>query len=160
MAGCCSSPFTFYRGSAAVMAADLSATPASGIHVQACGDAHLMNFGRFATPERQLVFDINDLDKTLRAPWEWDVKRLVASFVLAARSNGLSDSEGRVAATTCAHSYRQHMRDFAAMDVLDTWYARILLSDILATREFVGLFPTGTGTLAILTGTTHYVPMA
>ena len=88
-------PFTFYRGSAGVMAADLAHTPATGIHVQACGDAHLMNFGGFATPERQLIFDVNDLDETLPAPWEWDVKRLVASFVLAARSNGLSDRDGR-----------------------------------------------------------------
>src|SRR5262249_35919491 len=81
------SPFPFYRGSAAVMAADLAHTPATGIRVQACGDCHLMNFGGFATPERRLIFDINDLDETLPAPWEWDVKRLVASFVLAARSN-------------------------------------------------------------------------
>ena len=86
------SPFTFYRGSAGVMAADLAVTPASGVRVQSCGDAHLLNFGGFATPERRLVFDINDLDETLPAPWEWDVKRLVTSFVLAARSNGLSDS--------------------------------------------------------------------
>ena len=78
-------PFTFYRGSAGVMAADLACTPVTGIHVQACGDAHLLNFGGFATPERRLLFDINDLDETLPAPWEWDVKRLVASFVLAAR---------------------------------------------------------------------------
>lgn len=92
------SPFTFYRGSAGVMAADLAETPASGIHVQVCGDCHLMNFGGFATPERRLIFDINDLDETLPAPWEWDVKRLVASFVLAARSNGLTDANGRDAA--------------------------------------------------------------
>ena len=126
------SPFTFYRGSATVMAADLAGTPASGVHVQACGDAHLMNFGGFATPERQLVFDINDLDETLPAPWEWDVKRLVASFVLAARSNGLSDLVGRDAATACARSYRQHMSDYATMDVIDIWYARILARDVLA----------------------------
>ena len=113
------SPFTFYRGSAGVMAADLARTPVSGINVQVCGDCHLMNFGGFATPERRLIFDINDLDETLPAPWEWDVKRLVASFVLAARSNGLSDANGRDAAVTCARSYRQKMRDFAAMDVLD-----------------------------------------
>jgi hypothetical protein len=80
------SPFTFYRGSAAIMAADLARTPESGIQVQVCGDCHLMNFGGFATPERRLIFDINDLDETLPAPWEWDVKRLVASFVLAARA--------------------------------------------------------------------------
>ena len=113
------SPFTFYRGSAGVMAADLTHTPVSGIKVQVCGDCHLMNFGGFATPERRLIFDNNDLDETLPAPWEWDVKRLVASFVLAARSNGLSDANGRDAAVACARSYRQKMRDFAAMDVLD-----------------------------------------
>ena len=126
------SPFTFYRGSAGVMAADLAETPATGIHVQVCGDAHLMNFGGFATPERRLLFDINDLDETLPAPWEWDVKRLVASFVLAARSNGLSDTNGRDAAVACARSYRRKMRDFAAMDVLDIWYARLDDSDFLA----------------------------
>jgi uncharacterized protein (DUF2252 family) len=126
------SPFTFYRGSAAVMAADLARTPVSGIHVQVCGDCHLMNFGGFATPERRLIFDINDLDETLPAPWEWDVKRLVASFVLAARANGLSDASGRDAAVACARSYRRKMRDFAAMDVLDVWYARLDDSDFLA----------------------------
>src|SRR5215467_4432449 len=126
------SPFTFYRGSAGVMAADLAHTPVSGIHVQVCGDCHLMNFGGFATPERRLIFDINDLDETLPAPWEWDVKRLVASFVLAARSNGLSDVNGRDAAIACARSYRRKMRDFAAMDVLDVWYARLDDTDVLA----------------------------
>jgi uncharacterized protein (DUF2252 family) len=126
------SPFTFYRGSAGVMAADLAHTPVSGIHVQVCGDCHLMNFGGFATPERRLIFDINDLDETLPAPWEWDVKRLVASFVLAARSNGLSDADGRDAAIACARSYRRKMRDFTAMDVLDVWYARLDESDVLA----------------------------
>jgi uncharacterized protein (DUF2252 family) len=126
------SPFTFYRGSAGVMAADLAHTPVSGINVQVCGDCHLMNFGGFATPERRLIFDINDLDETLPAPWEWDVKRLVASFVLAARSNGLSDADGRDAAIACARSYRRKMRDFTAMDVLDVWYARLDESDVLA----------------------------
>ncbi len=126
------SPFTFYRGSAGVMAADLAGMPVTGIHVQACGDAHLLNFGGFATPERRLLFDINDLDETLPAPWEWDVKRLVASFVLAARANGLSDDDGRDAAITCARSYRKQMRNFADMDVLDTWYARLDEADFLA----------------------------
>jgi uncharacterized protein (DUF2252 family) len=126
------SPFTFYRGSAAVMAADLAHTPTTGIHVQACGDCHLMNFGGFATPERRLVLDVNDLDETLPAPWEWDVKRLVASFVLAARSNGLSDKVGRSAAVACARSYRRQMRSFADMDVLEIWYARFDDSDFLA----------------------------
>ena len=126
------SPFAFYRGSAAVMAADLAGTPACGVHAQACGDAHLMNFGGFATPERRLAFDINDLDETLPAPWEWDVKRLAASFVVAARSNGLSDVVGRDAAATCEHSYRKHMSDYATMDVVDIWYARISARDVLA----------------------------
>ena len=126
------SPFTYYRGSAGVMATDLARTPVSGINVQVCGDCHLMNFGGFATPERRLIFDINDLDETLPAPWEWDVKRLVASFVLAARSNGLSDANGRDAAVACACSYRRKMRDFAAMDVLDVWYARLDDTDVLA----------------------------
>jgi uncharacterized protein (DUF2252 family) len=126
------SPFTFYRGSAGVMAADLARTPVSGIHVQVCGDCHLLNFGGFATPERRLIFDINDLDETLPAPWEWDLKRLAASFVLAARANGLSDAQGRDAATACARSYRRKMRDFAAMDVLDVWYARLDDSAFLA----------------------------
>jgi hypothetical protein len=119
------SPFTFYRGSADIIAADLSGTPATGIRVQCCGDAQLMNFGGFATPERHLVLDVNDLDETLPAPWEWDVKRPVASFVLAARCNGLSDAAGHDAAVAAARSYREHMRDFAAMDVLDIWYSRV-----------------------------------
>jgi hypothetical protein len=114
------------------MAADLAHTPVSGINVQVCGDCHLMNFGGFATPERRLIFDINDLDETLPAPWEWDVKRLAASFVLAARANGLSDAQGRDAAVACARSYRRKMRDFANMDVLDVWYARLDDTDVLA----------------------------
>jgi uncharacterized protein (DUF2252 family) len=126
------SPFTFYRGSAGIMAADLADAPATGIHVQCCGDAHLMNFGGFATPERHLVFDVNDLDETLPAPWEWDIKRLVASFVLAARSNRLSDSAGSDAAVAAASSYREHMHDFAAMDVLDIWYSRVDIPELLA----------------------------
>ena len=125
------SPFTFYRGSAAVMAADLARTPATGIHVQACGDCHLMNFGGFATPERNILFDINDFDETLPAPWEWDVKRLVASFVLAARSIGLPDSKGRDIAVACAHSYRKQLQIYAAMSPLEVWYARITLDDLV-----------------------------
>lgn len=126
-------PFTFYRGSAAVMAADLAATPSTGIHVQACGDCHLLNFGGFATPERNINFDINDFDETLPAPWEWDVKRLVASFVLAARTNGLSESAGRDAAVATARSYRERLRETAEMSPLEAWYARIGL------EEFLGL---------------------
>ena len=124
-------PFTYYRGSAGIMAADLAATPTTGVHVQACGDCHLLNFGGFATPERNIAFDINDFDETLPAPWEWDVKRLVASFVLAARSNGLSDSAGRDAAVTCARSYRERLRDVAEMSPLEAWYAHIGAEDVL-----------------------------
>ena len=125
-------PFTFYRGSAALMAADLAKTPTTGIRVQACGDCHLLNFGGFATPERNILFDINDFDETLPAPWEWDVKRLVASFVLAARSNGLSDSKGRDAAVSCARSYRKRMRKYAQMNPLDVWYARVDSDDVIS----------------------------
>src|SRR5579872_5969919 len=125
-------PFAFLRGSAAVMADDLSHTPATGVHVQACGDCHAANFGGFATPERNIVFDINDFDETSPAPWEWDVKRLVASIVLAARSVGLSDSKGRDCAETAARSYREHMREFSRMDPLRVWYANIGAEDIIA----------------------------
>ena len=124
-------PFTFYRGSAAVMAADLATTPAIGVHVQACGDCHLLNFGGFATPERSINFDITDFDETLPAPWEWDVKRLVASFVLAARSNGFSDAVGRDAAVACACSYRERLREMAEMSPLEAWYAHIGLEEFL-----------------------------
>jgi uncharacterized protein (DUF2252 family) len=125
------SPFAFYRGAAGVMAADLSATPNTGIHVQACGDCHLMNFGGFATPERNILFDINDFDETLPAPWEWDVKRLAASFVLAARSNGFSDGKGRAAAEACTRSYRKRLDAFSQTHPLDVWYARITAEDVV-----------------------------
>ncbi|MFO1056565.1 MAG: DUF2252 domain-containing protein [Dongiaceae bacterium] len=125
------SPFAFYRGSAAVMAADLAETPATGIRVQACGDCHLMNFGGFATPERNILFDINDFDETLPAPWEWDVKRLVASFVLAARSQGLPESAARDVAVACARSYRKRLREYSEMSPLEAWYARITAEDVI-----------------------------
>jgi uncharacterized protein (DUF2252 family) len=125
------SPFAFYRGSAAVHAADLSATPNSGIVVQACGDCHLMNFGGFATPERDLVFDINDFDETLPAPWEWDVKRLAASLVLAARWKGYAADVALDAVVTAVRRYRQGMRDFADMPTMDVWYSRITYADLL-----------------------------
>src|SRR5215470_9458885 len=127
------SPFAFYRGSAAVMAADLAHTPATGIRVQACGDAHLMNFGAFATPERREIFDINDFDETLPAPWEWDIKRLVTSFLIASRSNGFSEADARKTALGCVRSYRQRMIEFAQMHTLDVWYARLDLETILPT---------------------------
>jgi uncharacterized protein (DUF2252 family) len=125
------SPFAFYRGSAALMASDLAKTPNIGLNVQACGDCHLMNFGGFATPERNIIFDINDFDETSPAPWEWDVKRLVASLVLAARSIGLPDNQGRDCAETAARSYREHMREFSRMDPLRVWYATIGVEDII-----------------------------
>jgi uncharacterized protein (DUF2252 family) len=125
------SPFAFYRGAAGVMASDLARTPHTTLQVQACGDCHLMNFGGFATPERNIIFDINDFDETSPAPWEWDVKRLVASIVLAARSIGLSDSQGRDSATRAARSYREHMRKFSRMDPLRVWYANVGPEDII-----------------------------
>jgi uncharacterized protein (DUF2252 family) len=125
------SPFTYYRGAAHVMAADLATTPATGLRVQACGDCHLVNFGGFATPERNIVFDINDFDETLPAPWEWDIKRLAASFVLAARSIGLSDEDGRDAAIGAARSYRKRLAEYARMSPLEVWYARIDSEDYL-----------------------------
>jgi len=125
------SPFAFYRGAAAVMAADLASTPASGLRVQACGDAHLMNFGGFATPERNIFFDINDFDETLPAPWEWDVKRLAASIVIAAHHIDLPNSEAAKAATESVCSYRERMADYASMRALDVWYDRIDLDRVL-----------------------------
>ena len=127
------SPFTFYRGAALNMAADLASTPSTGMRVQACGDAHLCNFGAFATPERRVIFDINDLDETLPAPWEWDVKRLAASIVLASRSNGFSESNARDATLACVRSYREHMAEFSEMRVLDIWYANMELEQLRAT---------------------------
>src|SRR5580704_211772 len=125
------SPFAFYRGAAPVMAADLASTPASGLRVQACGDAHLMNFGGFATPERNIFFDINDFDETLPAPWEWDVKRLAASIVIAARHIDLPDSAGAKAATESVCSYRERIADYASMRALNVWYDRIDLDRVL-----------------------------
>jgi len=125
------SPFAFYRGSAAIMAADLAHTPSSGLRVQACGDAHLSNFGAFATPERGVIFDVNDLDETLPAPWEWDLKRLTASVVLAGRHIQLKQSESARAARTAVRSYREHMAEYAFMKALDIWYDRIDLTRLI-----------------------------
>jgi len=119
------SPFTFYRGAAAVMAADLAATPTSGLEVQMCGDAHLSNFGVFAAPDRRLVFDLNDFDETLPGPWEWDLKRLAASFEIAARDNGFKRRERRSAVETLTRTYRESIREFAKMRNLEIWYARL-----------------------------------
>ena len=109
------SPFTFYRGTALNMASDLAATPNTGVRTHLCGDCHLMNFGAFATPERRMIFDINDFDETLHGPWEWDLKRLAASFVLAARSNGFAAADQRSAAMACVRSYRERIRAYAKM---------------------------------------------
>ncbi|POA76002.1 DUF2252 domain-containing protein [Pseudomonas sp. DP16D-R1] len=119
------SPFTFLRGSAGLMAHDLATTPTTGIQVQACGDCHLMNFGLFATPERNLIFDINDFDETLPAPWEWDVKRLAISFAVAARDNRLSDKDARAIAVESVRAYRERLRKFSKMSPLDVWYDRL-----------------------------------
>src|SRR5262249_4022141 len=119
------SPLAFYRGAALNMAADLAASPATGLRVQACGDCHLLNFGAFATPERRMVFDINDFDETLPAPWEWDLKRLATSFVLACRDNRLRGDLARESALACVRSYREHMAEYGQLRVLDVWYARI-----------------------------------
>jgi uncharacterized protein (DUF2252 family) len=119
------SPFAFYRGAVAIMAADLANTPTSGIYVQSCGDCHLMNFGGFATPERRHVFDINDFDETLPAPWEWDVKRLATSIVIAGRHNGFKKTDTLKGAIRCVQSYREHLQAFAELDVLCTWYEQL-----------------------------------
>jgi uncharacterized protein (DUF2252 family) len=119
------SAFTFYRGAAAIMAADLAAAPDSGLRVQLCGDAHLSNFGVFQAPDRRLVFDINDFDETLPGPFEWDVKRLAASVVIGARDRGFGEAEGGGAALAAANTYRSAMTGFAAMKELDVWYARL-----------------------------------
>src|SRR4051794_29064181 len=116
------SPFTFYRGAAMLMAEDLAATPRSGLSVQCCGDAHLSNFGVFASPERRLVFDINDFDETLPGPWEWDVKRLAVSMLIAARDNGYKRKEQDAIVLATVQASREAMREFAAMKNLEVWY--------------------------------------
>jgi uncharacterized protein (DUF2252 family) len=126
------SPFTFYRGAALPMASDLSRTPVSGLAVQACGDAHLSNFGIFGSAERLLVFDVNDFDETTPGPWEWDVKRLAASMEVAARGNGFGGKDRREIVTATVTSYRQAMRDFAKMTNLEVWYAHADLDQLRA----------------------------
>jgi uncharacterized protein (DUF2252 family) len=129
------SPFTFFRGAAAVMAADLASTPVSGFRVQTCGDAHLSNFGAFAAPDRRLVFDLNDFDETLPGPWEWDVKRLVAGFALAGRDLGLKRSERSAALLASVRSYREAMREFAGQGNLAVWYARLDVEESMGRVE-------------------------
>ena len=126
------SPFTFFRGAAAIMAMDLAGTPDSGVQVQACGDAHLSNFGVFAAPDRRLVVDVNDFDETLPGPWEWDVKRLAASFEIAGRDRDFTAKETRAAVVRAVRSYREGMRELASMGNLDVWYARLDVETLLA----------------------------
>jgi uncharacterized protein (DUF2252 family) len=124
------SPFTFYRGAAAIMAADLAASPSSGLWVQACGDAHLSNFGAFASPSREMVVDVNDFDETLPGPWEWDVKRLAASFEIAGRDRDFGSSTRRTIVRAVAAAYREAMREYAELMNLDLWYRRVELAQV------------------------------
>src|SRR3954470_1843476 len=119
------SAFTFFRGAAALMAMDLAGTARTGLHVQLCGDAHLSNFGGFAAPDRRLTFSVNDFDETLPGPFEWDLKRLVASFAVAGRDRGFDGADRAPALTAVTRSYRTAMHEFAAMRTLDLWYARL-----------------------------------
>jgi uncharacterized protein (DUF2252 family) len=126
------SAFTFYRGAALTMASDLSSTPSTGVYVQCCGDAHLCNFGGFATPERHILFSINDLDETLPAPWEWDLKRLAASFSVACRDKNLNDSVAREIVLTCVRSYRESMAEYSRMRTLELWHRAYWIEELLA----------------------------
>ncbi|HET7519614.1 MAG TPA: DUF2252 domain-containing protein [Actinomycetes bacterium] len=125
------SPFTFYRGAAKIMAADLDGTPTAGLTVQLCGDAHLSNFGAFASPERRLLFDLNDFDETLPGPFEYDVKRMAASFTIAGRNNGFSQADTRAATLEAVRAYRDAMAGFAQMRTMDIWYARLDEDELL-----------------------------
>ena len=126
------SPFTFYRGAALIMASDLATTPCSGLTTQICGDAHLSNFGLFASPERSMMFDVNDFDETLPGPWEWDLKRLAASVVIAGRDQSFSKKDCAVAATTVGTTYRQEMRRLAESPNLDVWYSHVDIEELIA----------------------------
>ena len=125
------SPFTFYRGAAKIMAADLDGTPTAGLVVQLCGDAHLSNFGGFASPERRLVFDLNDFDETLPGPFEYDVKRMAASFTIAGRNNGFSKSDTRASTLASVRAYREAMAEFAGMRTMDIWYAHLAEDELM-----------------------------
>jgi uncharacterized protein (DUF2252 family) len=129
------SPFTFYRGAAAIMAADLAATPSSGLWVQACGDAHLSNFGAYAAPDRDLVVDINDFDETLPGPWEWDLKRLVASLEIAGRDRNFGDAQRQAVVLTATRAYREAMHRLAALGNLEVWYQRVDAAQLRQTFE-------------------------
>jgi uncharacterized protein (DUF2252 family) len=126
------SAFAFYRGTASLMAMDLAQTPTSDIRVQACGDCHLSNFGLFATPERNLIFDINDFDETLPAPFEWDIKRLAASFYIGALDNRFSDKDCKIVTKTCVQAYREAIAKFSTMKVLDVWYSKYDIDTLIA----------------------------
>jgi len=126
------SPFTFYRGAARIMATDLAGTPTAGLTTQLCADAHLSNFGVYASPERDLVFDVNDFDETLPGPFEYDVKRMAASFTIAARNNGLSKAESVAATQAAVRAYREAMAQFAQMRVMERWYTHMSAADIQA----------------------------
>lgn len=125
------SPFAFFRGAAAIMAMDLAKTPVTGLRVQACGDAHVNNFGKFATPERNVVFDINDFDETLPGPWEWDVKRLCASLAVVAEQRGFRNADRDAVVTVASHTYRERMARFARRRTLDVWYEKLAISDVI-----------------------------
>ena len=142
------SPFTFYRGSALAMADDLAGTPSTAVRVQCGGDSHLVNFRGLATPERRLIFAINDLDETLPAPWEWDLKRLAASIVIACRDNGLSESAAKDAVLACVRSYRKHMAEFGKMKVRDLWYLEVELEMLISGVKDAGIRHTATKEVA------------
>ena len=140
------SPFTFYRGAAKIMAVDLKDTPVAGLGTQLCGDAHLSNFGMFASPERRLVFDLNDFDETLPGPFEYDVKRMAASFLIAGRNNGFTKADARAAAMASVAAYREAMAEFAQMPTMDIWYAhfdedrfKTVIQDALAAETSVAV---------------------
>lgn len=143
------SPFAFFRGSAAVMAADLADTPVTGIQVQACGDAHLANFGMYATPERRLVFDLNDFDETLPGPWEWDVKRLAASFEIAGRSNAYSPGVVSTAVLEVGRAYREAMLTLTRLSTLEEWYFHVDIDSVLAEIDAVRRGEDRSGSMAL-----------
>src|SRR4051812_25929919 len=139
------SPFTFYRGAAKIMAADLKDTPRAGLNVQLCGDAHLSNFGVYASPERTLVFDLNDFDETLPGPFEYDVKRMATSFTIAARNNGFSKTDTLDTTLESVRSYREAMGRFAEMSTLDIWYSRTSEADLMSAIDAATHSMAGTG---------------
>ena len=129
------SPFTFYRGAAYLMASDLASGPRTGLHTQLCGDAHLSNFGGFAAPDRKMVFSLNDFDETLPGPFEWDVKRLVASFAVAGRDRGFDEKQRAAINLEVGRSYRESIRTFSAMRNLALWYSRIDIDELVGARQ-------------------------